>query len=371
MGLGGGGGITVFSVNLADGSLTEVSRTGPELTDISSDGMCISDDGRFLYTVIETASLGGKRGTGGGVAAFAISRQDGSLTHLNTVPSMGSDPVGVIIDKTNARVLVANHGDVTAVATVIKQNGAPVVDARADDATVALYPVRPDGSLEPACDVAVFPPRQPGDPGKNPAAHQVIFDRSQKWAIASDNGGDHLYVYPFNPKTRTLVGKAFPTPPGKAPRHFALHPRAPYVFITNEQEASVSAFHFDSSTGEVSPLQTVSTLQAGYAGPAVSPSDIRIHPNGAFLYAANRGDDSLAIFAVDQTTGRLTLGDVVKTGGRNPREMGFEPTGRYLYVCNIQSGDVTTFAVDGATGGLTRGPQMKLERPAVIHFAAL
>ena len=371
MGLGGGGGITVFSVNMADGSLTEVSRTGPEHTDLSSDGMCISDDSRFLYTVIETASLGGKRGSGGGVAAFATNRADGSLTHLNTQPSMGSNPVGVIIDRTNSRVLVANHGDVTSVATVVKRNGVPVVDTRTDDATVALFPVRPDGSLEPACDVSVFPRRQPGDDGKNPAAHQVVFDRSQRWAIASDNGADHLYVYPFNPRTRTLVGKAFATPAGRAPRHFALHPRAPFFFITNEREASVSSFHLDSRTGVVSPVQTSPTTLAGYSGPKVSPSDIRIHPNGKFLYAANRGDDSIAILGLDETTGRMALLDTVKTGGRNPREMGFEPSGRYFYVCNIQSGDVTTFTVDGNTGALTRGPQVKLERPGVIHFAAL
>ena len=371
MGAGGGGGITVFSVNMADGSLSEVSRTGPEHDDLNCDGMCVSGDSRLLYAVIQTPSLGGKRGTGGGVAAFAINRENGSLTHLNTQPSMGANPVGVIVDKTNSRVLVANHGEVSFIATVVKRNGVPEVVPLTDDATVALFPVKPDGSLDPACDVSVFAPRPRGEEGRSPAAHQVIFDPSQRWAIASDNGSDHLYVYPFNSRTRTLEGKAFSTPPGKAPRHFAFHPRAPFFFITNEQEASVSSFHFDSNTGQVSPVQTTPTTPNGYSGPRVSPSNIAMHPNGKFIYAANRGDDSVAILAIDEKTGRMTLVDTVKSGGRNTREMGFEPSGRYFYVCNAQSGDVTTFIADANTGALTQGPQAKVERAGVIHFAAL
>ena len=87
-----GGGVTVFSVNMSDGSLTKVSETGREVDDLNCDGMCASDDGRFVYAVNQTKDLGGKLGAGGGVAAFAINRQDGSLRHLNTLPSLGSIP---------------------------------------------------------------------------------------------------------------------------------------------------------------------------------------------------------------------------------------------------------------------------------------
>lgn len=371
MGGGGGGGINVFSVNMADGSLTEVSKTGPEQNDLNCDGMCIAGDYRTLYAVIQTASLGGKAGMGGGVAAFAINRQTGALTHLNTQPSMGSNPTGVIIDKTNARVLVANHGDVSSVPVIVKKNGVPVIDNVTDEGTVALYPVKADGSLEPACDVSVFERRALGEERRNPAAHQVVFDRTQRWAIASDNGSDNLYVYPFMPGSRELKGKKAPTPAGKAPRHFAVHPRAPFFVITNEREATVSSFRFDSATGQATLIETVPTTPAGYAGPRVSPSNIQMHPNGKFVYAANRGDDSVAIFGIDEATGRLTLVDVAKTGGRNPREMGFEPSGKYLFVCHAQSGDVSTLAVDPTSGRVTQGPLLKVERAGVIHFAVL
>lgn len=366
-----GGGINVFGVNMNDGSLTEVSKTGADHESLNCDGMCISDDHRFLYAVIQTPSFQNNPGTGGGVSAFAINRDNGSLTHLNTLPSMGANPVGVIIDKTNSRVLVANHGAVAFVSTYAIRNGVPVLETVTDDATIALFPVKPDGSLEPASDVHVFPRRPPADTGRDPAAHQVIFDRTQRWAVASDNGRDHLYVYPFDPQLRRLEAKEFATPPGRAPRHFALHPRAPYLFMTNEREASVSSFRLDSATGEVSPVQTIATLPQGYSGPSVAPSNIQIHPNGNFVYSANRGDDSIAIFAVDESNGRMNFVTTVKCGGRGPREMGFEPSGRYFYCCNPQSNDVTAFVVDGNTGLLTQGPRIEVERPGVIHFAAL
>jgi 6-phosphogluconolactonase len=332
--------------------------------------MCVSADGRFLYAVIQTPAFG-RPGGGGGVSAFAINRDNGSLTHLNTLPSMGANPVGVVIDRTNSRVLVANHGAVAFVSMVTRRNGVPVVETVTDDATVALYPVRPDGSLEAASDVHVFDRRPPAEMGRDAAAHQVIFDRTQQWLIASENGRDRIYVYPFNPRVRTLEAKSFPTPPGRAPRHLVFHPRAPFFFMTNEREASVSSFQFDSTNGDVRAVQTSATIPAGYAGPNVSPSNIAMHPNGRFIYAANRGDNSLAIFAIEETSGRMTFVTTVKSGGQNTREMNFEPSGRYLFVCNAQSSDVTTFVADGNTGLLTQGPQAKVERPGVIHFAVM
>src|SRR5215470_7450024 len=100
-----GGGITVFRIDMNDGSLTKVSETGAEADDLNCDGMCVSADGRLLYAVNQTPNFGGKAGAGGGVCAFAINR-DGSLKYLNTQPSMGSNPTGVTIDRTNSRVLV-------------------------------------------------------------------------------------------------------------------------------------------------------------------------------------------------------------------------------------------------------------------------
>ena len=401
-----GGGIDVFRVNMADGSLQPVSSTGLEVQDLNSDGMCVSADGRFLYCVNRTTALGGIPGTGGGVVAFAINRADGSLRHLNTRPSMGAMPISVKIDKSNSRVIVGNHGAVSRVVRVMKKNGVPVIERPTDDGTVALFPVGPDGSLGPVLDVSVFAEQPaPGSQGIRPeaigptaalqigpACHDVAFDRTQRWIIATDNGYDHIYVYPFTATSRRLEGKSFPAPPGKAPRHIAVHPRAPYFFITNEREPSVSSYHLDSNTGEVRLVQTIATVPEGETSPlaapssaarsgaapagppGVSPADIRIHPNAKFLYSSNRvfgGNDSIAIFAIDADTGRLTRVDVVETGGSGQRELNIEPSGRFLFACNLQSNDVISFALDADTGKMTRTAKTTVQRPAVIDFAML
>jgi 6-phosphogluconolactonase len=405
-----GGGIDVFRVNMTDGSLEPVSSTGPEVQDLNSDGMCTSADGRFLYCVNRTTALGGIPGTGGGVVAFAINRADGSLRHLNTRPSMGGMPVSVKIDKTNSRVIVGNHGAVSRVVRVVRKNGVPVIERPTDDGTVALFPVGPDGSLGPVLDVSVFAEQPaPGTKGIRPeaigptaavqigpACHAVAFGRTERWILASDNGYDHIYVYRFSPTSRTLEGKAFPVAPGSAPRHFAVHPRAPYFFITNEREPSVSSFQLDSNTGEVRHVQTIATVPEGASAPPppppaaapaaggrggaapagaprVSPSDIRIHPNAKFLYSSNRAgmNDSIAIFAIDASTGRLSRVDVIPTGGAGQREINIEPSGRFLFACNLQSNDVISFALDTDTGKMTRTAKTNVQRPAVIDFAVL
>jgi 6-phosphogluconolactonase len=96
-----------------------------------------------------------------------------------------------------------------------------------------------------------------------------------------------------------------------------------------------------------------------------------MHPNGRFIYAANRADDSIAIFSIDEGSGRMTAVSTVKTGGRGPREMNFEPSGTYFYVCNQQSGDVTTFVVDGTTGNITQRSKVDLPQAGVVNFALI
>lgn len=169
-GAGGGGGISVFTVNTSDGSLTQVSRTGQDFDGLNGGNLCISADGRFLYCTHEAPNLNGKAGAGGGVHSFAINRENGSLTHLNVQPSMGVNPCFIIVDKTGSRVLVANHGDLVKAVKVVKRNGVPVIENSTDDGTVAMFAVQPDGSLEPACDVAVFEPRPTTEPGAGAAA---------------------------------------------------------------------------------------------------------------------------------------------------------------------------------------------------------
>jgi 6-phosphogluconolactonase len=332
----------------------------------------VSPDRRFLYATNEVSDLGGKRGAGGGVLAFAINQQNGTITHLNTQPSLGTDPCNMTIDATGSRVLVANHGSFMPVIRIVKNNGVPEVQNVYDHGSVVMFAVKPDGSLEPACDAASFGEElSPVSlvPGQ---AHSVYVDPGNRFVVACDVGADHLYVYRFDAASRTLgEPKVFPTPPGRATRHGAFHPRLPYFFVINERESSLSSFHFDSGTGDLAMIQTVPTVVDGYSGPRNAPADIRVHPNGKFVYGGNRGDESIAIFKLDEKTGQLTPVDIVKTQGA-AREFNFDPSGRYLFAANPQANAVVTFAVDPDTGRMTpTGAKAEVPKPVCIHFAML
>jgi 6-phosphogluconolactonase len=393
--LGGpkGGGIDAFEVNLDDGSLKAIGSTGPEVDDLNSDGMCTSKDGRYLYCTNRTTAAGGIPGMGGTVSAFAINPADGTPRHLGTQLTMGAMPVGVAIDRTNSRVVVGNHGAVGRVCVVKKKNGKPVIERPTDSGTVTLYAVK-EGALEPALDVAIYEESDPvasaGHGPANlgpmafvqqgPACHHLAIHPGERWVIASDNGYDRIYVFHLDPKMRELKGKWFPAEKGKAPRHIAIHPTAPFFYVTNEREGSVSAFHFDATSGEAKLLETVlsvpASLYTAADGPPnpvrVSPCDIRMHPGGKFVYASNRGTgtpDTYAVFSIDAGTGKLTLVEVVETGGQGHREFNIEPSGRWLFGCNLRSGDVIAHAIDPSTGKLTLGARTAITRPAVIDFA--
>jgi 6-phosphogluconolactonase len=138
----------------------------------------------------------------------------------------------------------------------------------------------------------------------------------------------------------------------------------------------VSSYHLDPSTGEVRLVQTIATVPEAdvAAGARISPADIRIHQTGKFLYSSNRvggGHDSIAVFAVDADTGRLSRVDVVGIGGSGHREFNIEPSGKFLLSCNTQSNDVSSFALDPETGKMTRTAKATVQRAAVIDFAVL
>jgi 6-phosphogluconolactonase len=306
------------------------------------------------------------------VLAFAIDQQNGSLTHLNTQLSMGEHPCWVITDESGSRVLVTNHGNF-AVVRVVKKNGIPEIENFFDDGTVSMYAVKPDGSLESACDVSVFERTHGGKPSQLAAhAHSVNFDLSKRFLVACDAGADRIYVYKWTPGSRTLgEPKVFPTEPGTAPRYSRFHPRLPYFFVTNEQDSSLSSFHFDSNTGEVRPIQTARIIPTDFSARNM-PADVRIHPNEKFVYASNRGHDSIAICKIDEATGNIALVDIVKTQGATPAGFNFEPSGKFLYVANGGTDNVVTFSVDSDSGKMTpTGAKVTVLKPQCVKFLTL
>lgn len=397
-----GGGVKAFRVDMTDGSLEQVGESGPEFADMNCDGICTSSDGRFVYATNRTTAQDGIPGYGGGIYAFATDPADGSLKHLKTVHSMGANPSAVLTDSTNGRLVASNRGAIGRVTLITKKRGEWVIERPTDDATVALFPLGKDGVIGRPLDVSVFTegmvpgseklrPQNLGASSmvqNGPACHGMALDSTERWLVATDNGHDHLYVYPHGPLSRRLTGKAYPVAAGSGPRHVATHPKAPFFFVTNEWAPSVSAFELNERTGDVRHLETIGVepgnLSPGpydgsvfeYDGP--SPSDIRVHPNGRFVYASTRrthsakgGNDTITAYAFDQGTGRLKLVDEVETGGRMQREFGIEPSGDFLFACNQDSDNVTAFALDAETGKMRHTATTGVPRATVICFASL
>jgi 6-phosphogluconolactonase len=271
---------------------------------------------------------------------------------LNQVPTRGAGPCYVSLDKTGAYVLVANY----------------------DSGSIASFPVQGDGSLGTASGFVQhsgFGPNKERQSG--PHAHWIGTSPDNRFALAVDLGLDQVIVYGFDAGngvfTPMLSGFA-KVKPGSGPRHLAFHPNGKFAYVISEMASTVTVFSYHAKNGSFSSLQTISTLPADYSAPN-DAAEIAVYPSGKFLYASNRGHDSIAIFAIDQKKGTLkSLGQVL-TGGKTPRHFAIDPTGAYLLAENEASNNVVVFHIDPASGSLTpTGQTIEVPSPVCITFVA-
>ena len=289
-----------------------------------------------LYAVNEVSNYGGT--SSGAVTAFAIDRGSGKLLRLNEVASRGADPCYIALDRTGNYVLVANY----------------------TGGSIAVFPVLKDGRLGEASafiqNAGSGPNRQRQE---GPHAHWIETSADNRFAIAADLGLDQLLIYRFG-TSGSLIPNAPPAAklePGAGPRHVAFTPDHKFAYAINELQSSVTAFSYDTRRGVLKPLQTISTLPEGFTGTNTA-AEIRVDPEGRFLYASNRGHDSIALFAIDSSTGRLTARGHFPSGGKTPRNFALDPTGSRLLVANQDSGNIVVFRIDPASGRLIGIPEV-------------
>lgn len=321
------------------GLVAEVSRPG---------FLALHPNGRFLYAVSDSAATPEHRI--GVVRSFAVDRQTARLTQLNGVSSRGSNPAYVSVDREGRNVLVANYGG----------------------GSVAVFPVQGDGRLAEASDVllhsgsSVHPTRQ-----TKPFPHSIAVSPDGRFALAADLGADRVFVYRLDTERGKLLGNRFGSArmrPGAGPRHFVFHPSGRYVYVANELSSSVSAFRWNAARGELTPVHTLSSLPGDFTAQN-TVSEVKVHPNGRFLYVANRGHDSIGVYAIDPATGRLSRVQHVSTRGRTPRNFGIDPSGRVLIAANQNSNSLVVFRVDPATGRLQEtGQQFEVSAPTYVLF---
>ncbi len=340
-------GIYLMQLDLATGKLTE-----PELAAEATNPtfLALHPSRRFLYAVGEIGNFAGKKT--GSVSAWAVIPETGKLKAINQQSSGGAGPCHVIVDKEGKNLLVANYSG----------------------GSVAVLPIADDGSLkEPSCVIqhqgkGHDPRRQEG-----PHAHSINLDAAGRFAFAADLGLDKVFVYRFDPAAGKLVPNDPPAAsvaPGAGPRHFAFHPNGRFAYVINEMGMTITAFAYNAERGALKEIQTVPTLPAGREiTPADSTAEVQVHPSGRFVYGSNRGHNSIAIYAVDPETGKLTPIGNESTQGKNPRNFGIDPTGTWLLAANQDSANVVVFRIDPATGKLSaNGVKAEVPFPVCVKF---
>jgi 6-phosphogluconolactonase len=337
-------GIYAFRFDEGSGALSPVGLVAETK---SPSFLAVGPNRKFLYAVNEISSFEGERT--GSVSAFSINVQSGKLTALNAKSSKGDGPCHLAVDATGRFVAVANYGG----------------------GNFSLLPIGADGRLGDA--VAILANGGSGhdkERQKGPHAHAVVFDSRNRYLLGADLGLDRVFVYKFDPSTGSLGASdqsSVQLAPGAGPRHVAFHPTLPLAFSINELSSTITSLSWDAAKGRLAAAGSVSSLPAGFSGEN-STAEIAVHPNGRFLYGSNRGDDSIAVFAI-APTGTLTLVEHESTRGKEPRNFAIDPSGKWLIAANQKSNSLAVFSIDQNTGALSPvGSLAQVGTPVCVLF---
>jgi len=337
---GAEGAIGAFHIDPVAGTLTPAHRTsGVEHPFF----LALSPDRRFLYS-IQARQFGGTESEH--VAAYAISGA-GELTLLNRQSSRGTASCYLDVDASGKTLLVANYSS----------------------GSVAALPVRKDGSLgEPTAFIqhqgsSVNPERQTG-----PHAHCIVVSPDNRHAFSADLGMDQIVSYQLDAAKANLTPSRQPfvrTAPGMGPRHLTFRPNGRHVYVINEIGNSVTLFDYEPGTGGLIERQTLSSLPKDFKGKSAC-ADLKITPDGRFLYGTNRGHDSIAAYRLADD-GRLSLIGIHPSLGKGPQNLAIVDGGRLLLCANLPGNNVALFRIDPQTGGLTSvGQPVPVTSPSCI-----
>ena len=347
---GADGGIHAFEFDSAHGTLSPLSRT----TDVKSPFfLALSRDSKFLYATY-SERFGGKEDEQ--IASYSLDGRSGRLQRINNQSSHGRATCYVEVDATGTVVLTANYSS----------------------GTVASLPVSKDGHLAQAASFIQHPSEDAAASAeagvakkKLPNAHSIVPSPDNRFALAADLGVDKIFIYKLDPVHATLTpNPAQPfaiLPQGSGPRHLLFEPSGRNVYVINEINSTLSVFAFDPAAGTLRALQTLPTIPPDFSGKNAC-ADLKLTPNGKFLYGTNRGHDSICIFSV-APDGTLERAGMQPSLGKGPQNLLLTPDGKWLLCANMAGNNVAVFALDSSSGQLTpKGDPIPLPHPSCIRW---
>ena len=341
-------GISVFKMDPREGGLDFV-----QVVDTPNPSfLALDPTNRYLYATIELGpgQIPDINGTGR-FSAWAINPANGRLSPINDVDSLGTFPAHLSVHPSGKYLLGSNYGT----------------------GNFPIYPVLSNGAIGSATDnfqddgngTGPNPARQEG-----PHAHMILTDPSQAHLFGVDLGADKVMAWTLDLGTGTLSPNTVPyagVASGSGCRHMAFHPSQNVAYVINELVSSIDVFAFDPTRGAFIWLQTISTLPSRFTG-TNSCAEIRVHPSGQWVYGTNRGHNTVAIFEVDETTGKLRVVGWESTRGEIPRGMNLDPSGTFLYAGNQNSDTIAVFRVNQANGKLHPSELVQTPVPVDIEF---
>lgn len=340
---GENGGVHSFRLDTQTGSLQKVDSA---LSIPNAFFLTVSPDRRFAYAIY-APTFGGEQHEQ--IAAFQLDAKTGSLESLNRVGTKGSASCYLDVDASGKCLLMANY-----------MTG-----------SVASFGIQPDGKLTDAVSFvqhvgsSVNPARQ-----KEPHAHCFVISPDSKHAYAADLGTDQILCYDLDAAHATIKPSRQPfvrTPPGSGPRHLTFHPNGKWIFVINELLNTVTRFDYLSDSGMLIEQQTIATLPSDFTGTSHT-ADVRISPNGRFLYGTNRGHDSIAVFSIDER-GTMSQIEIVPSLGKGPQNLAITSDGSALLCANMAGSNVATFRIDATSGKLTSATTpIELPGPSCIRI---
>ena len=340
----------------------ELTPAGNYYTDSITSEMCISADGKYLYACDERIDRKGIPYSGGGILAFRIDWDNGTLAYLNDQASMGTSPPSVDIDVLGRYAFLANLGNPH--------------EKTGEEGSIAMFRILEDGSLAPAADVTGFRGAYPGQGSDfSPHYHCLKVDPSGKYLLACDtNDKIHIFIIDFEKGKLSPAGRPFfETKRGVTPRTILFHPNKPWFFVNNQNNSTVYSFAFDSENGEIEELGYVSAVFNPEDSTRSWTANMAVSQDGGYLYVTNRSlqklmpdapcpPDTIAVFKIDRGNGRLSLTAVIPTEAGHPRGLEFSPDGRFLYVAGMDSNKIIRYKVS-QDGGMLGNPCVAADLP--------
>lgn len=338
------GAITSFRLNLDSGQLEKLATTGDMEHPFF---MAMANDGKNLYAIHAPGTFGGKENEF--VSAYEVLGKSGELKLRNRETTKGTGSCYLAIDASSRELLVANYFS----------------------GSVASLPVMKDGSLNAPASFfqhvgsSVNPERQ-----TVARAHCFVISPDNRFAFAADLGMDQIvgYALAHDKGALTLKRQRFVrTLPGAGPRHLTFSPNGKQVYVINELLNSISRFDYEMETGNLYEHETISTLPEGTKVTSHC-ADLKITPNGKFLYGTNRGHDSLACYRIRES-GELELIEIIPSTGKGPQNLAITPDGKWLLCANMPGDALAVFSIDETTGKLSlRGKPIAIKSPSCIQL---